>query len=732
MVASVTAEEGLGVAAAAAGDSSLRQQEEKEKEAEDTRLRNIGGAAQTGVDVTAPVAATDARVEDQVDGGEEFPPLSSTTAHRAPSSGGAGGSARGTGNEKAVAETAGTVATGGNSGQPIQSASARETPTHVYYDSAPAPYAHYSSSAPVAGAGADDDLGSVSSASSSSASSSSASTPHSRSHSHSPPHGAAYYGYQPQHVPHQHHHAHGAQPLNMSYSMAMASAAAHAQAAHAAQQYAAALAMQRSRHDSPPKTSTSGVDEMMAGMPLSDGPPEAGYADYHSHPGTPVMSGGFGADSRGVSPEHGHNGGGGGGGGSARGNPSTHRWPPPPSSSSAASAPAGDEIATRSVQVELKRFYLDLRRNSRGRFLKIAEAEAKGTRSKVILPGSGVTRFKEILDEMVVEAKRARAAELVQRGAVLRNSSHDKGAEGDCGSQSSSTETREGAESPSLHRQSRQRHEDEADAERSPRAEEEDRASSPSPRGASEATLAALDAEATNSGTVQRGYVEGRYVEVPATGLPSVIKTRTMRCESKKFYLDLLSNTKGRYLKISQSVSGNKRSNVVVPASGIAIFRDAIVDTMSCDEPEAQGRFGGDGGSSASMCVPMQVPSAAALLAAQQQQPSDSTPEPREQPQEHSVSPPEAVAYADAQSSRPAGISGASMTSCEMQVAGVDSQRLLFDFEHDDTCTYLRISVADDGQGWLSSIAVPLACLRDLHMVVGEYADSAEQLGLLD
>ncbi|KAF6004371.1 hypothetical protein F1559_001026 [Cyanidiococcus yangmingshanensis] len=96
------------------------------------------------------------------------------------------------------------------------------------------------------------------------------------------------------------------------------------------------------------------------------------------------------------------------------------------------------------------------------------------------------------------------------------------------------------------------------------------------PQKERDAALAALGAEAVASGTPQSAVIAGQLVEIPATGLPTTLASETMRIETKKYYFDLLSNAKGRYLKISQSAGGNKRSSIVVPATGLAAVRDSV------------------------------------------------------------------------------------------------------------------------------------------------------------
>lgn len=61
------------------------------------------------------------------------------------------------------------------------------------------------------------------------------------------------------------------------------------------------------------------------------------------------------------------------------------------------------ELLSRELRVEQKRFYFNLKENSRGRFLKIAEVS--GGRSTIIIPVSGWTEFREMLDQFIEQVE---------------------------------------------------------------------------------------------------------------------------------------------------------------------------------------------------------------------------------------------------------------------------------------------------------------------------------------
>jgi PurA-like ssDNA and RNA-binding protein len=59
-----------------------------------------------------------------------------------------------------------------------------------------------------------------------------------------------------------------------------------------------------------------------------------------------------------------------------------------------------DPLASEKVQVDRKVFFLDLKENQRGRFLKITE-DVGGRRDTIMLPASAFQQFLEALTRIV-------------------------------------------------------------------------------------------------------------------------------------------------------------------------------------------------------------------------------------------------------------------------------------------------------------------------------------------
>lgn len=66
------------------------------------------------------------------------------------------------------------------------------------------------------------------------------------------------------------------------------------------------------------------------------------------------------------------------------------------------------------------------------------------------------------------------------------------------------------------------------------------------------------------------------------------LKSERIQVERKQFFFDLKENPRGRFLRITEDVNG-RRDAIIVPATGLAQFRDLIEDFMDFD---GNGRVG--------------------------------------------------------------------------------------------------------------------------------------------
>ncbi|XP_035983597.1 transcriptional activator protein Pur-alpha, partial [Fundulus heteroclitus] len=60
-----------------------------------------------------------------------------------------------------------------------------------------------------------------------------------------------------------------------------------------------------------------------------------------------------------------------------------------------------EELASKRVDIQNKRFYLDVKQNVKGRFLKIAEVGAGGNKSRLTLSMSVAVEFRDYLGDFI-------------------------------------------------------------------------------------------------------------------------------------------------------------------------------------------------------------------------------------------------------------------------------------------------------------------------------------------
>nr|XP_034187962.1 transcriptional activator protein Pur-beta isoform X5 [Osmia lignaria] len=153
------------------------------------------------------------------------------------------------------------------------------------------------------------------------------------------------------------------------------------------------------------------------------------------------------------------------------------------------------ELATKMLQIQSKRFYLDVKQNRRGRFIKVAEIGADGRRSQIYLALSTASEFRNYLS-----------------------------------------------------------------------------------------TFSDFYASLDHAGPPSSE-------NVPDDGK---LKSEVMTKDNRRYYLDLKENTRGRFLRVSQTITrGGPRTQIAIPAQGMIEFRDALTDLLE-EYGTDDGGFKGD------------------------------------------------------------------------------------------------------------------------------------------
>ncbi|KAL8601971.1 transcriptional regulator protein Pur-beta-like isoform X1 [Babylonia areolata] len=223
------------------------------------------------------------------------------------------------------------------------------------------------------------------------------------------------------------------------------------------------------------------------------------------------------------------------------------------------------ELATRTLHIQSKRFYLDVKQNRRGRFIKVAEVGAGGKKSRLLLAMSSAAEFRDYLTDFTEH--------YASLGPTNTESPPEDGK----------------LKSETIVKDNRRYYLDLKENQRGRflRVVCYEQVSQTIPRGGPRSQIA----------IPAQGMIEFRDAltelldefgtddQEPQNELP---ESRSMRVENKMFYFDVGSNRRGVYLRVSE-VRNNFRTAVTIPERSWARFRDVLsefVDKSSLKDTE--------------------------------------------------------------------------------------------------------------------------------------------------
>ncbi|GMJ07162.1 purin-rich alpha 1 [Hibiscus trionum] len=257
------------------------------------------------------------------------------------------------------------------------------------------------------------------------------------------------------------------------------------------------------------------------------------------------------------------------------------------------------ELLCKTLQVEYKLFYFDLKENPRGRYLKISE-KTSATRSTIIVPSSGISWFLDLfnyyansddtdlfskelqLDSKVFyfdigENRRGRFLK-VSEASVSRNrstiivpagSTRD---EGWAAFRNILADINEASRLFTLPNQ---------------------QSSEPSEHivGLSDDVGAGF-ISGHNQPTSNSDLNVDRSVELPAQEeISNMGLSKVIRADQKRFFFDLGSNNRGHFLRISE-VAGSDRSSIILPLSGLKQFHEIVGHFVEITKDRIEGMVG--------------------------------------------------------------------------------------------------------------------------------------------
>jgi len=217
------------------------------------------------------------------------------------------------------------------------------------------------------------------------------------------------------------------------------------------------------------------------------------------------------------------------------------------------------DMASRSLVLENKKFYLDVQENQRGRFIKIAEISPEGRKNQILMTFSTAAQFNQNLVSFID----------VYRN--LKKLDPDNLRQGEL-------------KSEVMYKDDKKYHMDLKENARGRFLKV-----SETTRGYSRFQVFipadGMEEFQHNIGELIDEYDEGEAEEetFPAP------QNKHLRIENKNFYFDIKSNQQGRYMSISE-VKGNFRNSLLVPESGWESFRDVLDDYVKQENRLAPGQ----------------------------------------------------------------------------------------------------------------------------------------------
>ncbi|XP_011089762.1 transcription factor Pur-alpha 1 isoform X5 [Sesamum indicum] len=258
------------------------------------------------------------------------------------------------------------------------------------------------------------------------------------------------------------------------------------------------------------------------------------------------------------------------------------------------------ELLCKTLQVEHKLFYFDLKENPRGRYLKISE-KTSATRSTIIVPSNGIAWFLDLfnyyvnsddqdvfskelqLDTKVFyfdvgENRRGRFLK-ISEASVSRNRSTiivPAGSARDEGWAAFRNILAEINEASGLFILPNQQNSEAP--ERLVGLSDDVGAGFISSHSSQPAPAADLNVDRTS--------------DLPPTDdIGNLGVSKVIRADQKKFFFDLGSNNRGHFLRISE-VTGSDRSSIILPLSGLKQFYEMVGHFVEITKDRIEGMTG--------------------------------------------------------------------------------------------------------------------------------------------
>jgi len=216
----------------------------------------------------------------------------------------------------------------------------------------------------------------------------------------------------------------------------------------------------------------------------------------------------------------------------------------------------GGDLASRTLVLESKRFYLDVKENARGRFIKMAEISSDGRKNQILMTIPTAAQFRKHLESMIAFYN---GLEAVDPGNLTQGE----------------------LRSEIIIKEDKKYHVDLKENARGRFL----KVSETFTRGFSRFQIF-IPADGMEEFNNHLKELIEEYDDGEAETAAQAPQSRHVRIENKNFFFSCKKNAQGRYITISE-VKGNFRNSILIPESGWEDFREVFDEyTKQCKEQE--------------------------------------------------------------------------------------------------------------------------------------------------
>ena len=220
------------------------------------------------------------------------------------------------------------------------------------------------------------------------------------------------------------------------------------------------------------------------------------------------------------------------------------------------------ELASQQVQIQSKRFYIDVKENQRGRFIKLAEVGVGGRKSRIVLSIAAAYDLKQFLGEFSdLNAQMGPTQPTQQPNGDLKRGEQDAGL----------------IKSETITKDRKRYYLDFKENQRG-RFLRISMVVQRGPRAFIAIPAQGLIEFKDHLSDMLDRYGVGFEQEQPQPDLP---ESKSVKADNKIFYFDSGSNARGVFLKISEVRQSRYRTSITIPQAHLAEVRDQINEFLN-------------------------------------------------------------------------------------------------------------------------------------------------------